>query len=243
MKTMKQLAIPALFVAAIFVASTLSASAQSAIGTVVTLSGFVLDHSTLLPVEANYAVYDATGRNKIGQSRRANHNDGYLVTGLKPGETYVIRVEDPRYFKEEFTVALPQTAKYAEVSRDFLVRKLAAGKKLMLSPSPFDLKKTEIKDGTEEDLRAFAHVLIINPSVKIEIVCYPDEELPANRAKTISESRASSLKEFLEKAGVSADRVKIRSASTTDPLNPPPLRKGAKGKRYIGPVYVYITAV
>lgn len=242
MKNVKQILVGAALVAMALVMAPVTSVAQSAIGTVVTLSGYVLDQNTLLPVEANYGVYDASGK-KMGQSRRANPNDGYLVTGLQPGETYMIRLEDPRYFKEEFTVALPKTGKYAEVSRDFIVRKLAAGKKLMISPSPFDLKKTDVKDGTEEDLRSFARVLIINPSVKIEIVCYADEELPANRARTISEQRGNALKEFLQKAGVSADRITVRSASTTDPLNPPPLRKGAKGKRYIGPVYVYITAV
>ncbi len=242
MKTMKHLMLPALIAIAVLAVSVAPASAQSAIGTVVTLTGYVLDHNTLLPVEANYSVYD--GRNKkIGQSRRANPNDGYLVTGLKPGETYKIRIEDPRYFKEEFTVSIPQTGKYTEISKDFIVLKLETGKRLMISPSPFDLKKTSIKTGTEEDLREFAKILVMNPSVNIEIVCYPDEELPANRSMAISQERANALKGFLTQQGVGAGRVTVKVVKETDPLNPPPLRKGAKGKRYIGPVYVYITSV
>lgn len=113
----------------------------------------------------------------------------------------------------------------------------------MISPSPFDLKKTSIKTGTEEDLREFAKILVMNPSVNIEIVCYPDEELPANRAMAISQERANALKGFLTQQGVGAGRVTVKVVKETDPLNPPPLRKGAKGKRYIGPVYVYITSV
>jgi len=242
MKTMKHLILPALVVVAVMAAAMQSASAQSAIGTVVTLTGYVLDNNTLMPVEANYGVYDARGK-KMGQSRRANPGDGYLVTGLKPGESYTIRIEDPRYFKEEFTVSIPQTGKYTEISKDFIVLKLEAGKRMMISPAPFDLKKTSIKTGTEEDLQEFAKILVMNPSVKIELVCYPDEELPANRAMTISQERANALKGFFSQQGVGADRVTVKVVKGTDPLNPPPLRKGAKGKRYIGPVYVYITAV
>lgn len=242
MRTRTHTLLLSVLAAVIVVGSSYEANAQSAIGTVVTISGFVLDHNTLLPVEANYSVYDAKG-GKVGQPRRANASDGYLVTGLKPGESYTIRVEDPRYFKDEFVVALPSAGKYTEVSKDFIVRKMEAGKKLSIDPPPFDLRKADIKEGTEEDLRSFARMLVINPGVKVELVCYPDEELPANRARQISEQRANALKSFLVNAGVSADRINVKAASTTDPLNPPPLRKGAKGKRYIGPVYIYIASV
>jgi len=225
-----------------FIGVTVESSAQSAIGTVVTLSGFVLDQHTLEPVEANYSVMDADGK-KIGQSRKANKNDGYLVTGLQPGKMYTIRVEDPRYFKQEFHVSLPAMDKYAEMSRDFVVRKMEAGRKLMLVPPPFDLKKTGIKVGTEDDLAETAKILIMNPGVKVEITCYPDEALPASRAEAVSKERGDALKAFLEKQGINGSRITVFSAKTTDPLNPPPLRKGAKGKRYLGSVYLKITAI
>jgi len=82
-------------------AAAVATYAQSAIGTVVTLSGYILNGNTLSPVESGYSLYDATGK-KVGQSNRSNANDGYLVTGLKPGQTYTIKIEDPRYFKQEF---------------------------------------------------------------------------------------------------------------------------------------------
>ena len=215
---------------------------QSAIGTVVTLTGYMLDQATLEPVESNYSVMDETGK-KIGRSRKASATDGYLVTGLQPGKTYTIRVEDPRYFKQEYKLVLPSTNKYAEVSHDVVVQKMAAGKKLMVSPSPFDLKKTELKVGVEEDLREMAKILMMNPGVKIELICYPDEQLPANRSAEFSGARGESLKSFLEQQGVNGTRISVKRANSTDPLNPPPLRKGAKGKRYIGPVYMVITSV
>src|SRR5690348_16763691 len=88
-----------------------SAFAQSAIGTVVTLSGYILNGNTLAPVESGYALYDVNGK-KVGQSNRSNAIDGYLVTGLKPGESYTIKIEDPRYFKQEYKIEIPKTSKY-----------------------------------------------------------------------------------------------------------------------------------
>jgi outer membrane protein OmpA-like peptidoglycan-associated protein len=228
------------------VAMTLGASvtlkAQSAIGTVATLTGFVLDAATLLPVESNYAVYDESGK-KIGQSRRASAADGFLVTGLQPGATYTLRVEDPRYFKQEFSVTVPKSNKYSEISKDLIVRKLEAGRRILVNPSPFDLRKTDIREGMEEDLRDLAKTLSMNPSVKLEIVCYPDEDVTASKAASISEERGKALKAFLEQAGVNASRITVKTVQTTDPINPPPLKKGAKGKRYTGSVYLQVSGV
>lgn len=226
----------------LFLAVGGQAVAQSAIGTVTTLSGMILDQATLLPVEANYGVFDAQGK-KIGQSRVASATDGYLVTGLKPGSSYSIRVEDPRYLKQEFSVTMPPSGTYSEVSKDITVRKLVAGTTYAMNPVPFDLKKTDIKDGTEDDVRSLAQLLVMNPSVRIQLVCYPDEEMPAKRSEELSLQRANALKAFLQKEGVVAERISVKAAQSTDPLNPPPLRKGAKGKRYIGSVYITMTDV
>ncbi len=216
--------------------------AQSAINAVVTVTGYVLNGNTLAPVEAAYSLYDAQGK-KIGQSHRASEKDGYLVTGLKPGETYTIRVEDPRYFKQEFAIVLPNTGKYAEVSKDLVVRPLEVGRRLMINPPPFDLKKTDIKTGTEDDMAEVAKTLMMNPNVNIELVCYPDEEVPDTQASMISKGRGAALKAFLESNGVNGSRISVKEVKTTDPINPPPLKKGAKGKRYVGSVYMVVTKV
>ncbi|MBI2794354.1 MAG: hypothetical protein HYX66_06880 [Ignavibacteria bacterium] len=209
------------------------------IGTVVTLTGYMLNQNTLTPVDANYAVYEA-GK-KVGQSRKSSVRDGFLVTGLKPGGSYTVMIEDPRYFREEFPIALPQSSRYAEISKDFIVRPMEAGKKIVIMPSPFDLRKNVIKAGVEEDLVHFAKMLSMNPGVSVELVCYPDEEVPAAAASSISTTRGNALKAEFEKAGISGSRISVKSASTVDPINPPPIKKSAKGKRYVGTVYVVVT--
>ena len=211
------------------------------IGTVVTLTGFMLNGNTLAPVEANYAVYE-NGK-KLGQSRKSNATDGFLVTGLKPGGSYTMRIEDPRYFRQEFPITLPQTSKYAEISKDFIVRTMETGRKIMVVPPPFDLRKNVVKSGVEDDIKNLAQMLSMNPSVNIELVCYPDEDVAAAAATATSNARGAALKAAMEKSGVSGARISVRSVTTVDPINPPPLKKGAKGKRYVGSVYLVITKV
>jgi outer membrane protein OmpA-like peptidoglycan-associated protein len=224
------------------IASVTISFAQSAIGTVVTISGYILNANTLTAVEANYGIYEVGGR-KVGQSNKSNERDGYLVTGLKPGEQYTLRVEDPRYFKQEYRIDVPKAGKYLELSKDIVVRPLETGRTINVSPVPFDLKKTSIKQASEGEVEQLAQMLVMNPGVNIEIICYPDEEGTTEANQKVSMDRAQSLRAALVKAGVNSNRVTLKSAETTDPLNPPPLRKGAKGKRYVGPVYLTITKV
>jgi outer membrane protein OmpA-like peptidoglycan-associated protein len=220
--------------------ATASVHSQSAIGTVVTVTGYVLNVNTLAPVEAAYSVYDGQGK-KVGQSHRASEKDGFLITGLQPGQMYKIRIEDPRYFKQEFAINLPAASKYTEISKDLVVRPLEVGRRLMLVPAPFDLKKDEIKTGTEEDMAELAKTLMMNPNVHIELVCYPDEQVSDSQASAVSMARGTSLKTFLEHQGVNGSRITVKQVKGTDPINPPPLKKGAKGKRYVGSVYLVVT--
>lgn len=224
------------------VGSAVPMKAQSAIGTVVTVTGFVLNSNNLGPVDAAYSVYEQNG-NKLGQSHRASDKDGFLITGLKPGASYKVRIEDPRFFKQEFDITLPNTSKYAEISRDFVVRPLEVGRKIAINPPPFDLRKDDLKAGTEEDMAELARTLALNPNVSVEVLCYPDEELAPTQAAAISIARGNSLKAYLESAGVNSSRVSVKAANSTDPVNPPPIKKGAKGKRYVGSAYLVVTKV
>ena len=145
--------------------------------------------------------------------------------------------------EQEFDIVLPNTGKYAEVSRDFVVRPLEVGRRITLNPPPFDLRKDDLKAGTEDDMRELARTLTLNPNVSVEVLCYPDEELAPTQAAAISVARGNALKEYLENAGVNSSRINVKVANSTDPINPPPIKKGAKGKRYVGSAYLVITKV
>ena len=59
----------------------------------------------------------------------------------------------------------------------------------------------------------------------------------------LTKERSSLLKDFFVKGGVSDDRIVTLSSADVDPLNPIPIRKGAKGKRYVGTTYIIITKI
>lgn len=228
--------------AAVLVLGTIPSLAQNTINTVVTVAGHIVNAATLEPVECTYGLYDASGH-KVGQTRRATVSNGYLVTGLQPGGQYTLRIEDPRFFKQDFSISIPKTSTYMEISKDVTVRVMESGRKFTLSPNPFDLRKTGLKVGAEELLQDMLTILRMNPGVQVDIVCYPDAEGPSGDIVKLTQDRGAALKDYFVKQGISAQRLNVKSTSTTDPINPPPLKRGAKGKRYVGPVYIVVTSV
>ncbi len=73
-------------------------------------------------------------------------------------------------------------------------------------------------------------------------------ELTSDFTATISaEMKVGAISETItvsaESPVVDVTSITTRTVNTTDPLNPPPIRKAAKGKRYVGPVYLVVTKV
>jgi outer membrane protein OmpA-like peptidoglycan-associated protein len=214
------------------------------IGTVVTVRGIVIDEINRNPASVNLTFFD--DQMKKVNSSRSNAKDGeYLVTGLKPGKKYTVQIEHPDFFKAEYTIKLPATDKYAEVSRDFLVKPLAMNTRIFMRLSPFEVKKSKIRVGAGDLLEDFKRSLIMNPNVAIEIQCFPDAELDKATNEKLTADRCKTLQDYFVKGGVPAERLKIKPTGATDPVNapPPPSRKLAKGKRYVGSTYFVITKV
>ncbi|HYF04106.1 MAG TPA: OmpA family protein [Patescibacteria group bacterium] len=221
--------------------SAATASAQFT-APVVTVTGSVLNQLNREPAGVTVLFLDENGQ-RAGSSR-SNTSDGYyLVTGLKAGKTYRVRLEGNEFFQMEQTITLPNTSRYAEVSRDFVVSPMATGTRIPLEIAPFEAKKGTLRPGADEILEDLREMLVMNPNVRVDIYTYPDEMKSRDENTRISRERANALRDYLVSKGVAASRLNLVPSAELDPLNPPPLRKTAKGKRYIGTTYVVVTSV
>lgn len=235
---MKKFFTLSLALASLFCAQSLFAQ----INVVVSVTGTVLKATDRNPASVNLTFYDSNNK-RVGSSR-SNSKDGYyLVTGLKPGETYKVKIEHPDFFQEEVTVSTPRTSKYSELSRDFLVKPLVNGVRLPLPVSPFELNKSKLRVGSEEFLAETVEALIMNPSVKVQISSFPDEMENKDVNLKLTRERCETLKAFFVSKGVASDRIAIVPSENVDPINPPPMKKAAKGKRYIGSTYIVVTKI
>lgn len=211
--------------------------------TVVSISGTVKNALTKEPMTVYVTAYDEQNR-KINAARSNSSDNGYyFLTGLKPGQKYFITVEQPGYLKEVYELNVPKTAQYTEYSKDFALIPFTEGSQIPISVPPFELNKSKIRFGADIYLEPFAKEFSSRKNSVFEIICYPDQAGNRTENLKLTEERAKSLMAYFISKGVEPERIKIRGNSDPDPLNPPPIEKRAKGKRYIGTTYIKIVSL
>ncbi len=231
-----------LVISALFISLMLTnqVKAQSEmVGTVIAITGKVINALDKSPVAVKIIAYDESGK-KVN-STRSNESDGsYYLTKLIPGHRYNFIISDEAYLISKFSLNIPELKKYTEISKDFIVYPKGTNIKIKLNVPPFEFSKTKIKYAYAVLLEDQVSLFMENPDVKFSIVCFPDnDDNPAENA-TISSERAQSLADFLIIKGIDPIRINIVQNSKTDPANPKPVAKAAKGKRYIGTTYFVI---
>lgn len=210
--------------------------------TVVSLTGNVFNKVNKDPETVALLVLK-DGKRVTATRSNASENGFYYLTGLKSGETYELQLKKKGFMNKSMTLEIPKTDKYAEISRDFLISPKEIGTKIPLEVPPFEYNKSKIRFGADIFLEDLKNTLELNPEVKIEILCYADNNSNKQENTTLTKERAESIKAYFVSEGITPDRITINGVPSTDPDNPPPIRKLAKGKRYIGTSYLKITSL
>jgi len=206
---------------------------------VVSIGGRVFDITTHKPLSVNIEVFDGSGQriNKI----KSNASDGsYFITGLKSGNTYEIRFSDFDYMKYIYSIPIPATDKYVEYSKDFLIIPKKVQTKVQIPVKLFETRKSNLKYGVDLFLSDYLNLMQLNPTVKIKIVSYPDDNATPEENLALTKERSNSIREFFISNGIDGSRISIEGSSTIDPNNPPPTGRASKGKRYIGSSYLIV---
>lgn len=231
-----------LAVLSVFILAGFNAQAQL-VKAVVAVTGNVMNSETKEPVSADIHIYDLN-HNIVNKTKSNAARDGaYYIPSLQPGAAYFVEILKDGYFKERYRIDVPNSDKYVEISRDFLVRPLREDIKIKLKVPPFELHKSKLRYGADFLLKDIANTLKHNPEVDFKILCYPDNNKNKNENMELTQSRANSLKDYLVINGVDPTRIAVEGKAEVDPANPMPEEKAAKGKRYIGTSYIQVTNV
>lgn len=215
---------------------------QGFIKTVVSLTGNVFNQVTKQP-ETTAVLVMKDGKRVTATRSRASENGYYYITGLKAGESYDIKLQKKGFMDQQFSIQVPNTDKYAEISKDFLIMPKEVGVKLPLTVAPFEYNKSKLRVGSDIVLDDLQETLKLNPDVIIQILSYPDNNKDKKINEALTKERAESLKSYFVSQGVDVSRMTISPNQSTDPDYPPPTEKAAKGKRYIGKSYLKIVSL
>jgi outer membrane protein OmpA-like peptidoglycan-associated protein len=202
--------------------------------TVVSITGLVSDSEANKELSGWVILKNPDG--KILTKARANGK--YFITGLKPGEQYILEVQIQGYFQYNFDLNVPNTDKYQEISRDFAMKPMVEGAKIRFSVIPFDIKNTKLRDGAGVYLDEYVKILRANPRAEFAIEVYPENQSNSNNLE-FTKKRAEELKNYFVQNKIKTE-IEIKPNQEIDVNNPPPSGKQAKGKRYKGSIYLVV---
>lgn len=216
-------------------------SADAQLKTVVSWTGSVFNANTKDPIRISYQLQDNTGKIIRRGKTNASQNGYYFITGLKPGETYKLVFEgDDNYFTAEFPINIPNTEQYQEYSKDYQIVPKYKGAEIAQKVPVFEPNKTKLRGGADFFLEDFWKTLQENPNINFKIIAYADNDGDEVVNEAICKARCKALNDYFVGKGIAQGRIQTEPKNTTDPKNPPPKEKRAKGKRYIGSIYYVI---
>lgn len=217
-----------------------SSFAGTQLKSVIAVTGSIFNYVDKSPISVEIEVYDNVGKKVNSTKSNATDNGYYYVTGLYSGNIYTFIIKDQQYLTESFEVSIPNSDKYVEISKDFLLKPNKAGTEIKLNINPFEYDKFKLKVGAATILSDVLNTVKNNSNKKFNIICYPDSDQDANENHKITEARAKALVDFFELNGIDGTTFTIQSNQKSDPKNPPPTEKRAKGKNYVGSIYLVV---
>lgn len=229
----------ALILTAFMAFSNLSAQMVDA---TVSLTGNVFNSITREPETVGIILYDKEG-NKVGATRsNSAENGSYIISGLKPGKSYDLKLKRKSYMETKYSFTVPQTSEYKELSHDFLVIPLEKGGMVPIAVPPFEVNKSKLRVGADIALDYYASILSLpeNKNVNFTIMCFADNDKSQKDNSELTDERATAIYQYLVSKGIDAARIKKEGSKRTSSIDPPKNAKESKGKRYIGKSYFRI---
>jgi outer membrane protein OmpA-like peptidoglycan-associated protein len=170
------------------------------------LKGAVIDKSNGMPLQAKYELTDLTNSTLVIAS--ATGNEGEFFVCLPSGFSYGLNVTADGYmiYSENFDFEAGYTS--SEPYRKTIgLNRVREGEFMRMYNVFYDTDSWELLESSLPELENLLEFLAVNNTVVIEVGGHTDADGSEEHNQLLSERRAISVKEFLTKRGVTADRI------------------------------------
>lgn len=181
------------------------------------LKGQVIDDETKQPVEAQIEITDNGTKLNVG-TQRSNSSTGSFLLPLPTGKDYGISVSAPGYLFHSENINMPDTGGYKEVAMVIELKKLKAGKTIVLNNVFYDFDKATLRPESSTELDALVQLLKENPALRIELGSHTDSKGADDYNLKLSDARAASVVTYLVGKGIAQERLVAKGYGETGPV-------------------------
>jgi OmpA-OmpF porin, OOP family len=170
------------------------------------LTGKVLDSKTQQPVEAQIIYEELPSGAEAGKISFWSMSGEYKIV-LPYGKHYGISARAAGYIPVAVNVDLSKTGDYKEIVQNLMLVPIEAGQVIRLNNIFFDEYSDTLKDESLPELNRLVRLLKDNNNLTIEIAGHTDAVGSDAENQILSEKRATSVKNYLVKRGIKANRL------------------------------------
>lgn len=197
--------------------SVAESAAEIKITPITLLKGFVYDDYTKNPLAAEVVMVDNDLQQEIAIFK-SNPRTGRFMIQLPAGHNYAITVRRDGYLFHSENFDLPATAEYQEISKEFPLKNVSVGSRVVLRNIFYEFDKATLLPQSYVELDRLYKLLVEVPTIKIEISGHTDNKGSASYNQGLSERRAQSVVEYLVARGIGIDRLTYVGMGLTQPI-------------------------
>ncbi len=180
--------------------------------------GRVTDAKTGQPVKASLDLANLNDDNDK-KSFTSDARNGQFLVALATNSTYAMTVKAPGYLIHSETFTLPEKTPANGYAVDVKLNKIGEGKSIVLKNVFFDLDKAILKPQSKPELHELALFLKSNPTLRIEVAGFTDNQGDDAHNIDLSNRRAAAVKDYLvSEEGISEDLITTKGYGAANPI-------------------------
>lgn len=196
------------------------------------ITGTVRDASDSTALQGMIEIIDMEV-NKIVATTISSRETGEYSLKLKRKNTYGVEVNASGYMFYLDIMQIPEDTSLTEIQRDFDLRKIKVGEKIVLENIFFEFNKSTLSPASNTELDRVTDFLEKNSELRIEISGHTDNVGSADYNQRLSEGRAKSVVDYLVTKGIEGSRLEFAGYGFEQPLRPNDTEEGRAANRRV----------
>ncbi|HYW94656.1 MAG TPA: OmpA family protein [Bacteroidales bacterium] len=195
------------------------------------MKGRVYDAETFKGLAARFQLIDlATG--KVTIESHSNPGEGEFLVPLPTNHNFALNVSHPGYMfysgHFSFEGVYEKTDPYL---KDVPLKPLKSGEKIVLKNIFFEFDSASLLPESRVELAKVVDFLNANPGIRVEISGHTDSIGHEAYNQELSQRRAKSVVDFLERKGIDPDRLAYKGYGASEPVAPNDTEEGRAQNR------------
>ncbi|MCB0502695.1 MAG: OmpA family protein [Bacteroidetes bacterium] len=179
------------------------------------VKGNIFDQTTHKAIDAEFILSDLEGN--ITPITQITENGSFLIC-LPSGKDYSLHVKKDGYLFESYHFQLKDTVERKAHVLEIRLEPMEKGKSIVLNNVFFETNSYALLPESKIELDELYDLLILHPTVKIEISGHTDDIGPPTYNLELSQKRAQSVVNYLVKKGITIDRLTARGYADFKPI-------------------------